>query len=66
MLLEFLEICFEDIRPAWQKPEKFGPLTAKSSAIIVSMQSKRGTGGAINVGNEDDACMMLDQWTRIL
>ena len=40
MLLEFLEICFEDIRPAWQKPEKFGPLTAKCSAIIVSMQSK--------------------------
>ena len=42
------------LRPALQKPKKFGSLTAKCSAIFVSMQIKRGTGGAINVGSDDE------------
>jgi len=47
MLLKFPEICFEDLHEKKLR-------RAKSSAITVSMQSKSGTGGAINVGSDDD------------
>ena len=54
MLLEFPEICFEDIRAGMTKTWEIWSTDSTCSAIIVSTQSKSGTGGAINVASEDD------------
>lgn len=60
MLMEFPVICFEEIKTGMKNPERFGPLTTKCSTIIVSMRSKSGTGGVINVGSDDDGSVVPD------